>query len=48
MEVILFGDLMEVSEVNGLNMMTIDVINSGKVSGAEMDDQWKITHLYIP
>jgi len=47
MDVILFGDLMEVSEVNGKNVITMDAFNVGKVSGAEMDDQWKITHLYV-
>jgi sporulation protein YlmC with PRC-barrel domain len=47
MDVILFGDLMEVNEVNGRNVITTDAFNVGKVSGAEMDDQWKITHLYV-
>lgn len=43
----LFGDLMEVTEVNGKNVITMDAFTVGKVSGAEMDDQWKITHLYV-
>ncbi len=38
---------MEFSEINRKKVITKDAFNVGKVSGAEMDDQWKITHLYV-
>ncbi len=38
---------MKVNEINGKKVITTDAFNVGKVSGAEMDDQWKITHVYI-
>jgi len=37
----------KVSEINGKKVITTDAFNVGKVSGAEMDDQWKITHVYV-
>ncbi len=37
----------KVSEINGKEVITTDAFNVGKVSGAEMDDQWKITHIHI-
>ena len=45
---LLYGDWMvKVSEINGKKVITTDAFNVGKVSGAEMDDQWKITHVYV-
>jgi sporulation protein YlmC with PRC-barrel domain len=44
----LFGDeMVEVSRVNGKKVITTDAFNVGEASGAEMDDQWKITHLHV-
>jgi len=37
----------KVSEINGKKVITVDAFNVGKVSGAEMDDQWKITHVHV-
>jgi len=37
----------KVSEINGKKVITTDAFNVGKVSGAEMDDQWKITHVHV-
>ena len=37
----------KVSEINGKKVITSDAFNVGKVSGAEMDDQWKITHVHV-
>ena len=39
--------MVKVSEINGKKVITTDAFNVGKVSGAEMDDQWKITHVYV-
>ncbi|UCH69610.1 MAG: hypothetical protein JSV29_04965, partial [Candidatus Bathyarchaeota archaeon] len=39
--------MVEVSEINGKKVITADPFNVGKVSGAEMDDQWKITHVHV-
>ena len=39
--------MVKVSETNGRKVITTDAFNVGKVSGAEMDDQWKITHVYV-
>lgn len=39
--------MVKVSEINGNKVITTDGFNVGKVSGAEMDDQWKITHVYV-
>ena len=39
--------MVKVSEINGKKVITTDAFNVGKVSGAEMDDQWKITHIYV-
>jgi sporulation protein YlmC with PRC-barrel domain len=36
-----------VSELNGKKVITNDAFEVGKVDGAEMDDRWSITHLYI-
>jgi len=45
---LLYGDWMvKVSEINGNKVITTDAFNVGKVSGAEMNDQWKITHVYV-
>jgi sporulation protein YlmC with PRC-barrel domain len=45
---LLYGDWMvKVSEINGKKVITTDAFNVGKVSGAEMDEQWKITHLHV-
>jgi sporulation protein YlmC with PRC-barrel domain len=37
----------KVSEINGKKVITTDAFNVGEVSGAEMDDQWKITHVHV-
>jgi len=39
--------MVKVSEINGNKVITTDGFNVGKVSGAEMNDQWKITHIYV-
>jgi sporulation protein YlmC with PRC-barrel domain len=39
--------MVKVSEINGRKVITTDAFNVGKVSGAEMNDQWKITHIYV-
>ena len=39
--------MVRVSEINGKKVITTDAFNVGKVSGAEMDDQWKITHVHV-
>ena len=39
--------MVDVSELNGKKVITIDAFNVGEASGAEMDNQWKITHLYV-
>jgi len=40
---LLYGDWMvKVSEINGKKVITTDTFTVGKVSGAEMDDQWKM------
>jgi len=39
--------MVKVSEINGKKVITRDAFNVGKVSGAEMDDQWKITHVHV-
>jgi sporulation protein YlmC with PRC-barrel domain len=39
--------MVKVSEINGKKVITTDAFNVGKVSGAEMDDQWKITHVDV-
>jgi sporulation protein YlmC with PRC-barrel domain len=39
--------MVRVSEINGKKVITTDAFNVGKVSGAEMDDQWKITHVLV-
>ncbi len=39
--------MVKVSEINGKKVITTDAFNVGKVSGTEMDDQWKITHVYV-
>jgi len=39
--------MVKVSEINGKKVITTDAFNVGKVSGAEMDDQWKITHIHV-
>lgn len=45
---LLYGDWMvKVSEIDGNKVITTDGFNVGKVSGAEMNDQWKITHVYV-
>jgi len=36
-----------VSEINGKKVITTDAFNVGKVSGAELDDHWKITHVHV-
>lgn len=33
--------------MNGKKVITTDAFDIGKVSGAEMDDQWKITHVHV-
>ena len=37
----------KVSEINGKKVITTDAFEVGKASGAEMDDQWTITHVYV-
>ncbi|MGD8566097.1 MAG: hypothetical protein PVF96_07090 [Candidatus Bathyarchaeota archaeon] len=39
--------MVKVNEINGKKVITTDAFNIGKISGAEMNDQWKITHVYI-
>jgi sporulation protein YlmC with PRC-barrel domain len=39
--------MVKVSEINGKKVITTDAFNVGKVSGTEMDDQWRITHVHI-
>ena len=39
--------MVKVSEINGKKVITTDAFEVGKASGAEMDDQWKITHVYV-
>ena len=44
----MYGDCMvNVSVINGKKVITTDAFNVGKVSGAEMDNQWKITHILV-
>jgi len=37
----------KVSELNGKKVITTDAFEVGKVSGAEMDKNWRITHVHI-
>jgi sporulation protein YlmC with PRC-barrel domain len=37
----------KVSELNGKKVITTDAFEVGKISGAEMDRDWKITHVHI-
>ncbi len=39
--------MVKVSEINGKRVITTDAFNVGKVSGAEMDNNWKITHIHV-
>jgi sporulation protein YlmC with PRC-barrel domain len=39
--------MVKVSELDGKKVITTDAFNVGKVSAAEMDDQWNITHVYV-
>lgn len=39
--------MVKVSELNGKKVITTDAFSVGEVSGAEMDDQWKITHIHV-
>jgi sporulation protein YlmC with PRC-barrel domain len=39
--------MVEVSELNGMKVITADAFEVGEVSGAEMSKDWKITHLHI-
>ncbi len=39
--------MVRVSEINGKKVITTDAFNVGRVSGAEMDDQWQITHVHV-
>ena len=39
--------MVKVSGINGKKVITTDAFEVGKVSGAEMDEQWKITHVYV-
>ena len=39
--------MIQVSELNGKKVITTDAFEVGKVSGAEMDEQWKITHIHV-
>ena len=44
----MFGDLMvQVRDIYGKTVITMDAFDVGKVSGAEMGDQWNITHLHV-
>jgi len=36
-----------VSKMNGKKVITKDDINVGEVSGAVMDDDWRITYLHV-
>jgi len=45
---IIYGDsLVNISELNGRKVITTDAFNVGKVLGAEMDNQWNITHIIV-
>lgn len=39
--------MVKVSELNEKKVITTDAFNVGKLSGAEMDKNWKITHVHI-
>jgi sporulation protein YlmC with PRC-barrel domain len=39
--------MVEVSRLNGKEVITTDAFHVGEVSGAEMDNQWQITHLHV-
>ncbi|MCW3980174.1 MAG: PRC-barrel domain-containing protein [Candidatus Bathyarchaeota archaeon] len=39
--------MIQVSELNGKKVITTDAFEVGKVSGAEMDEQWKITYIHV-
>ena len=39
--------MVKVCEMNGKKVITSDAFNVGKISGAEMSDKWKITHLHV-
>jgi sporulation protein YlmC with PRC-barrel domain len=39
--------MVDVSGLNGKNVITSDAFHVGKASGAEMDGHWKITHLHV-
>jgi sporulation protein YlmC with PRC-barrel domain len=44
----LLGDeMVEVGKLDGKKVITTDGFNVGEASGAEMDNQWKITHLQV-
>jgi len=37
----------KVSELNWRKVITADAFDVGKVSGAEMDKNWQITHIHV-
>jgi sporulation protein YlmC with PRC-barrel domain len=39
--------MVDVGKIDGRKVITVDAFNVGEASGAEMDNQWKITHLYV-
>ena len=39
--------MVKVSELDGKKVITTDAFDVGKVSGAEMDEGWRITHIYV-
>jgi len=39
--------MVKVDRLNGKKVITTDAFNVGEVSGAEMDDQWRITHVHV-
>ncbi len=39
--------MVKVSELSGKKVITSDAFEVGKVDGAEMNDQWNITHLHV-
>lgn len=39
--------MVEVSELNGMKVITADAFEVGEVSGAEMGKDWKVTHLHV-
>ncbi|UCD96686.1 MAG: PRC-barrel domain-containing protein [Candidatus Bathyarchaeota archaeon] len=39
--------MVKVSDLNGKKVITADAFEVGEVDGAEMNKEWKITHLHV-